>query len=38
MERFGGDREQVASYLGISPTTLWRRLKKLEASGANPIT
>ncbi|KGE04499.1 sigma 54-interacting transcriptional regulator [Pseudohaliea rubra] len=32
MEKFGGDRQQVAAYLGISPTTLWRRLKKLEVS------
>ncbi len=28
MERFDGKREQVASYLGISRTTLWRRLRQ----------
>lgn len=38
MEKFGGDRQQVAAYLGISPTTLWRRLKKLEAADSNRIT
>lgn len=30
MRRYGGDRQQVARYLGISPTTLWRRLKSAE--------
>jgi propionate catabolism operon transcriptional regulator len=37
MEKFSGDRQQVAAYLGISPTTLWRRLKKLEGSDTNRI-
>ncbi|MEQ8515594.1 MAG: sigma 54-interacting transcriptional regulator [Chromatocurvus sp.] len=32
MERFDGDRRQVAAFLGISPTTLWRRLRKIQAS------
>ena len=35
MEQFDGDRRQVAAFLGISPTTLWRRLKKLEGSGVD---
>ena len=30
MEKFGGDKQQVASHLGISVTTLWRRLKRME--------
>lgn len=30
MNRFGGDRKAVAQYLGISRTTLWRRLSLLE--------
>lgn len=29
MIHWKGDRRQVAQHLGISPTTLWRRLKKL---------
>lgn len=29
MEMFNGDKQQVADYLGMSQTTLWRRLKKL---------
>ncbi|MAF27106.1 MAG: helix-turn-helix domain-containing protein [Gemmatimonadota bacterium] len=28
MERYGGNRERVAQALGISRTTLWRRLKE----------
>lgn len=32
MLRFGGDRSQVANALGISTTTLWRRLKAMEQS------
>lgn len=35
MERFSGDRQQVAAFLGISPSTLWRRLKKLEETDTN---
>ncbi|MEY3006408.1 MAG: Bacterial regulatory protein Fis family, partial [Pseudomonadota bacterium] len=27
MELYQGDRQAVADYLGISTTTLWRRLK-----------
>jgi propionate catabolism operon transcriptional regulator len=27
LHRFGGNREQAAAYLGISRTTLWRRIK-----------
>ena len=27
LARFGGQRELAADYLGISRTTLWRRLK-----------
>ena len=30
MERFGGNRQRVAAELGISQTTLWRRLKTIE--------
>lgn len=30
MQRFDGDRQRVADHLGISPTTLWRRLKAYE--------
>lgn len=29
MQHWNGDRRKVAENLGISPTTLWRRLKKL---------
>ncbi|MEE8058540.1 MAG: sigma 54-interacting transcriptional regulator [Pseudomonadales bacterium] len=29
MEKFAGNKTKVAEYLGISPTTLWRRLKTL---------
>ncbi|MEN9866323.1 MAG: hypothetical protein RL748_1913 [Pseudomonadota bacterium] len=28
LQRFGGSREQLATHLGISRTTLWRRLKQ----------
>ena len=28
LERFGGRRDEAAAYLGISRTTLWRKLKK----------
>ena len=30
MEKFGGDKQRVANHLGISATTLWRRLKRME--------
>lgn len=30
MQMYGGDRQAVAEHLGISTTTLWRRLKTLE--------
>ena len=33
LERFNGKREQVASYLGISRTTLWRRLRQQGLAG-----
>lgn len=29
MNRFGGDKQRVATYLGLSQTTLWRRLKRI---------
>jgi propionate catabolism operon transcriptional regulator len=29
MHKFGGDKQQVAHYLGLSQTTLWRRLKHI---------
>ena len=32
MERFRGDRRVVSRELGISPTTLWRRLKAMDRS------
>ncbi len=32
MERFSNDRPRVAEYLGISTTTLWRRLKAINVS------
>jgi propionate catabolism operon transcriptional regulator len=28
MARFGGNREAAAKHLGISRTTLWRKLKQ----------
>ncbi|WP_369310497.1 propionate catabolism operon regulatory protein PrpR [Providencia rettgeri] len=34
MARFNGDRKAVARYLGISRTTLWRRLCALEKTGS----
>jgi propionate catabolism operon transcriptional regulator len=30
MDKFGGDKQRVANHLGISVTTLWRRLKRME--------
>lgn len=35
MARFNGDRKVVARYLGISRTTLWRRLCALEKTGSD---
>lgn len=29
MEKFSGNKQQVAEYLGLSQTTLWRRLKSI---------
>jgi propionate catabolism operon transcriptional regulator len=31
MQRFGGERARVAEFLGISTTTLWRRLRAMNA-------
>jgi propionate catabolism operon transcriptional regulator len=28
LARFGGRRDETAAYLGISRTTLWRRLRE----------
>jgi len=33
LRRFGNDRTRAAEYLGISQTTLWRRLRGLDAKG-----
>lgn len=30
LQLFGGNKNMAAEYLGISPTTLWRRLKRLQ--------
>ncbi|MES2129306.1 MAG: propionate catabolism operon regulatory protein PrpR [Pseudomonadota bacterium] len=32
LERFGGRRDEAANYLGISRTTLWRKLRKEETA------
>ena len=32
LERFGGNKTQTAEYLGISQTTLWRRLKQIKTA------
>jgi len=29
LDRFGGSRKKTAQYLGVNPSTLWRKLKKL---------
>ena len=31
LQLFGGNKSMVAEYLGISQTTLWRRLKRLQS-------
>jgi propionate catabolism operon transcriptional regulator len=36
MARFNHDKSRVAQYLGISPTTLWRRLKAIREEQGNP--
>ena len=33
LERFHGNRKMIAEELGISPTTLWRRMKKYGLDG-----
>lgn len=38
MERFNGDRKAVAEYLGISRTTLWRRLRPSSRSSCVGFT
>lgn len=38
MERFNGDRKAVAEYLGISRTTLWRRLRSSSRSSCVGFT
>lgn len=30
LQLFGGNKSMAAEYLGISQTTLWRRLKRLQ--------
>ena len=37
MEMFNGDKQQVADYLGMSQTTLWRRLKKLNQQNPSSL-
>jgi propionate catabolism operon transcriptional regulator len=34
LDQFGGNRTQASEYLGISQTTLWRKLKQIEGQGA----
>lgn len=36
MHQFSGDKAQVADYLGMSPTTLWRRLRTMNEIGYDP--
>lgn len=33
LQLFGGNKSMAAEYLGISQTTLWRRLKRLQSEG-----
>ena len=33
MKRTGGDKSQAAVMLGISPTTLWRKMKEYGVEG-----
>lgn len=38
LEKFGGNRQQMAAYLGVSTTTLWRKMRQyglLEPSGGS---
>jgi propionate catabolism operon transcriptional regulator len=37
MIRFGNDKTRVAQYLGVSPTTLWRRLKAIREERENAL-
>jgi propionate catabolism operon transcriptional regulator len=36
LERFGGRRDEAAAYLGISRTTLWRKLRAAQAGTRKP--
>ena len=38
MAEFQNDRRKVAEYLGISQTTLWRRLKQIDKHRQDPLT
>lgn len=38
MEKFAGDKARVADYLGISTTTLWRRLRAMQAERQDAVT
>lgn len=38
MQKFAGDKTQVADYLGISTTTLWRRLRAMAQTGKQQRT
>jgi DNA-binding Lrp family transcriptional regulator len=33
LREFDGNRERAAELLGLSPTTLWRKMKRLKSSG-----
>ncbi|PLW87870.1 hypothetical protein C0029_04695 [Halioglobus japonicus] len=37
MQTFNGDKARVAESLGISTTTLWRRLRRMQQNNDNPI-